>query len=79
MKIIVKSRSEEMLEEYDYRDFMKIEINGEKRFEVYDGESEDANLSRDFVDCWLIPQMMREAFEAGKNGETFELETLKEE
>jgi hypothetical protein len=41
-----------------------------------DGEPEDANLNRDFNDCYKIIKLMKEAYEAGKNGEDFKIETI---
>lgn len=76
MKITVKYLTDEARERRDYRDILLIQINEKQRFCVSDGEPEDANLSRDFNDCWSIPQLMKEAFEAGKNGENFEIENL---
>jgi len=71
LKVKVISLNEEALENRDYRDILAIEINGQCKFEVYDGEPEDANLSRDFNSCWKIPKLMKSAYEAGKNGEEF--------
>lgn len=74
MKMTIKSRSEEQLEEYDYKDCCTIEIDGEKVFHVSDGEPEDANLSRDFNDVWNIPDILKRVYEAGKKGEILTIE-----
>ena len=50
-----------------------IKIDGMEVFNVYDGEHEDNNLSRNFNDCLGIIGMMKKAFNAGKNGETFDI------
>tara|TARA_R110001599_G_C12062067_1_gene643264 strand:- start:441 stop:683 length:243 start_codon:yes stop_codon:yes gene_type:complete len=71
MNIELISRDEKALEEYDYRDFLEIKVNGNKVFRVRDGEPEDATLCRDFGDCWKIEGLMKAAFEAGKMGEEF--------
>ena len=69
--------SEKGLENRDYKNILTILIDGVERFSVMDGEPEDSNLNRDFNDCWNVPDLMRSAYEAGKNGETFEIsETL---
>uniref|UniRef100_A0A6M3KYB0 Uncharacterized protein n=1 Tax=viral metagenome TaxID=1070528 RepID=A0A6M3KYB0_9ZZZZ len=77
MKVTVKSLTDEEFERRDYRDALEIYIDGKVRFSVYDGEPEDANLSRDFNDCWNISELMKTAFLAGKNGEEFEIEILR--
>ena len=48
-------------------------MDGEIKFNVSDGEPEDANLSRDFSDCFIIDNLMKLAYDAGKNGEAFSL------
>ncbi len=73
MKVKVLSRDEVQLEDNDFKDALEIHIDGEKKFEVWDGEVEDANLGRDFADCFNIPTLMRLAYEAGKKGEEFSL------
>jgi len=73
MKIDVITRSKTAVEDCDYRDALEIRINGEKVFSVSDGEPEDANLGRDFNDAYSVPELLKRAFEAGKNGETFEI------
>lgn len=65
MKVKVISLTEEAIEERDYREAVVIEIDGEKVFEVRNGEPEDSNLSRDFSDVWKIPELMEKAFKAG--------------
>lgn len=74
MKVTVIKLTEEAVEKRDYRDGFVIEIDGKGVASFFDGEPEDANLSRDFKDCWGIPDLLKRAHEAGKNGETFELE-----
>ena len=56
---------------------MEIFVDDKKVFCVYDGEPEDANLSRDFNDCIVIPDLMEMAYKAGVLGEIFEIEYLK--
>ena len=66
----------EITETDDYRSFLTIEIDGNKMFDFMGGEPEDANLSRDFNDCWQITKALEMAYNAGKNGEVFELEVI---
>jgi hypothetical protein len=69
MKITLKTRNEEQLEERDYRDCIKILIDGEEVFCVYDGEREDNSLSRNFANCYSIPCLLEKAYQAGIAGE----------
>ncbi len=39
--------------------------------EFWDGEPEDANINRDFNDVYSITDLMKMAYDAGKNGEDF--------
>lgn len=79
MKVRVRVRPKQQIERYEYRDAMAIDIDGKKAFGVSDGEVEDSNLSRDFNDCYQIPDLLKKAFDAGKNGETFEITRIDDE
>lgn len=76
MKVTQKTRNDKALEKRDYRNSMEILVNNKICFNVYDGEPEDSNLSRDFNDCFRITELMRLAYEAGKLGEEFTVEKL---
>ena len=65
MNVIQKSLTDEAIEDRDYRDYLTITIDGKESFCVYDGESEDATLARDFNDCWGIVDLMKKAYDAG--------------
>lgn len=67
--MIIKVKTRTPNESNDYTHSLKIEVDGKEVFRVYDGEPEDANLDRDFNDCFQIPNLMKQAYEAGKNGE----------
>jgi hypothetical protein len=73
MNIEVITRTEEEMCNCDYRQAFHIKINDKVVFQVWDGEPEDANLSRDFSDVYSIPELMREAYSAGKQGEDFKM------
>ena len=73
MRVLVKSFTDAALEKRDYSNCMEISIDEEYVFSVYDGEPEDANLSRDFNDCWSIPKLMKMAYDAGKLDDDFEI------
>ena len=68
MEVEVISLTEKAVEERDYRNEIEIKINGVRVFRVNDGEPEDSNLSRDFNDCWNIPNLMKKAYQAGVIG-----------
>ena len=77
MKVEILNRDEESWEEHDYQQKLIINMktnNSEFHFDVGEQCSEDANLSRDFSDCYLIKDMLKAAYEAGKNGESLEIE-----
>lgn len=42
----------------------------------FDGEPEDNNLNRNFNDCYSIENLIKKAYEAGKNGEVLEIEKV---
>lgn len=52
---------------------MELYVNGKGKISAYDGEPEDNNFNRNFSDFWCIPGLLKMAFDAGKNGEKFEL------
>ena len=73
MKIVERITTDE-----DYRQSLTIEVDGNIEFAVGDGEPEDSNLARDFSDCLSVIDLMKMAYEAGKNGETWEYELIEE-
>lgn len=50
-----------------------IIVDGEKVFDVGDGEPEDNTLGRNFNDCFGIPDLLQKAYNAGKSGEQLEI------
>jgi len=72
MKVEIFTRSENMLEEYEYRDAMEIHVDGVKKVSFYDGEPEDANMSRNFSGVYSIEKLMEMAYNAGQNSEFIE-------
>ena len=73
------SLTKEAQERRDYRNILVIKINGVQVFEVCDGEPEDANLYRDFNDCWKISKLIKVAHTAGKAGEDLEVVDIEED
>lgn len=59
----------------DYDSSMDLFIDGKCVFSVYNmGECpEDANLMRDLNFAYFIPDLLKQAYEAGKNKEPFEI------
>jgi hypothetical protein len=79
MKITTYTRTDEEYERWDCRESLQIYVDGKPVFRASDGEPEDSNLSRDFNDCFKIPDLMRLAYEAGVRGEDLSIENLKGE
>jgi hypothetical protein len=71
----IKSIIREMSDE---RMGIEIRIDGETVFDVWEDEPEDMNLSRTLKDCLKVPDLLKLAYEAGKNGEDFEVEHIAE-
>jgi len=74
-KLKITTGSEEFQETYDYQNFLKIEFANVK-FEFLDGEPEDANLSRDFNDCYSIEDAIMKAYALGKANEPIKIERV---
>ena len=73
MKVEVMSESEQFRDEYDYRSFYVLSIDGEEALRFLDGEPEDANLSRDYSDIYVIHKLLERAHASGAKGESFHL------
>ncbi len=73
MQVIVITLTEKESERRDYCEAMVIEIDGERVFKVHDGEPEDNNICRNFNDVYNVPEMLKKAYTAGKNGEDLEI------
>lgn len=66
MRLIIKSAKYE--DNWEERDYFSIETD-KNLIEFMDGEPEDAILRRDYNDVYTIPEMIKEAYRAGVNGE----------
>lgn len=78
MKIITKTLNNEARNKNDYRNEYEIHVDGKREIRATDyGEPEDNLLHRDLNFVYRIVPLMERAFNAGKNGETFEI--IKEE
>ena len=71
MKIIITEL------ERDCVTIQEMSIDGKNRLYVGGGEPEDQIIGRDLVACQTIAGLMEEAYEAGKRGEPFDVETVK--
>lgn len=76
MKVTVITRSEQEVENCDYRNALQIKISDDQVLSFSDGEPEDGNLCRDFSGVYSIPAFLKLAYEAGRNGEDFEIEEV---
>lgn len=74
IKVLTRFRSEEEVNECDYRDAMEILQDDKEIFRVSDGEPEDSNLSRDFNDCLNVPNLLEKFYNLGKDGVKVEFE-----
>lgn len=79
IKVVTTTRSEALMEEYDYRDNIEITVDGAIKFGVHDGEPEDNNMGRNFSDCYAISALMQNMYELGKAGVQVEFEDVEEE
>lgn len=79
MIVKVITRTEKEMERCDYRDAMEIKVDNRCVFKVRDDEPEDSNLGRSFSDVYKIPDLMRMAYEAGKNGEELLIDSVESE
>ncbi|MDQ0174413.1 hypothetical protein [Bacillus chungangensis] len=66
------------IDEDEMREALTIQVNGKTLFNVFDGEPEDRLLMRDFNDCYNIVDLMRLAYQAGRDGEGFSHEIIDE-
>lgn len=48
--------------------------NNHKELSFIEGEPEDANLGRDYSDVYNIEDLLKMAYDAGKNNETLEID-----
>ena len=58
---------------------VSIEIDGKQLFSIGEGEPEDMSLVRDLSDAYNVIELMRQMYEAGKNGVEVTFETTTEE
>lgn len=73
----MKLLTEDFLKEDELRRAFKITVKTEKdkkQLSFMEGEPEDANLGRDFADIVDIDNLVKMAYEAGKNGESLEID-----
>jgi len=71
-----RSRNEQQREAANHLDATEIYIDGERTFAVWDGEPEDATLSRNFNACFSVIDLMMHAYEAGIRGDKVTFESI---
>ena len=77
MEVKILTLTDEASEERDYGQMLVVEVDGKPEIEVYDGEPEDNNLSRNFNGCYGIGNLLKKAYHAGFNKEPFSIEEEK--
>jgi len=73
----MKLLTEDFLKEDELRRAFKITVKTEKdkkQLSFIEGEPEDANMGRDFADIVDIDNLVKMAYEAGKNGESLKID-----
>lgn len=76
MKVIILNRDTETWEKQEYKhalNIIAISETEEAHLRFEDGCDEDNNISRNFSDIFLIKDLIKIAYNAGKNGEELEL------
>lgn len=69
MKIVIKTLNDEQSNNGEYESLC-ITIDGEDRLWLTDGDPEDMSFHRDLKCLFDIEQMLIDAYNAGKNGES---------
>lgn len=57
-------------------DGFRIDVDGKSRISVGRPEPEDCSIDRDLSFVFKISRLMQEAYEAGKRGESFEVDKI---
>jgi len=65
-------------DEWDGRSRIDFHI-GNKEYSFCDGEPEDNGLCRNFNDIYSIPEMLKAAHKAGKEGRELKIKRIEEE
>lgn len=58
----------------DYRSAVVVQVDGKQAMSFKDGEPEDNTIDRNFNDIFNLPELLRQAHEAGKRGEELVIE-----
>lgn len=63
-----------------WREWYRLSVNNRLVIHFYDSDSpEDNNLGRNFSGIKSIPDLLQQAYNAGKNGEEFSIEEIEDE
>ncbi len=80
MKItVIHNPDKENWGQYAGVETILITNEGTKSVNFAGGEPEDMSIARDLSDAWSIKELLVMAYNAGKNGETLEIEKLTKE
>ena len=77
MKAVIKTLTKEGLKHRDYYDEVEISINGERIFSIYDDRIEGNHPYRKPDNPYDIAGILKQAYNAGKNGEELKIEEIK--
>lgn len=73
MKLKEVRRSDKAVIFCEDKECLEIWMDDKLVFNVRDGEPEDNNLCRNFLDCKSVFSLLQQAYTAGKNGEDLEI------
>ncbi len=80
MKItVIHNPDKENWGQYAGVETILITNEGTKSVNFAGGEPEDMSIARDLSDAWSIKELLVSAYNAGKNGETLEIEEITQE
>lgn len=74
--VVFKAISSTEDDGFDYREAYKIEADNGVSASFMDGDTEDANISRDFNDVYQIQYLIERANQLGLEGKTVTIEHL---
>ena len=73
MEVKIFEQDSTDLDECEFDNYLKIEVNGKVAFSVIEGRPDDNYLHKNFKDCYQIPTLMKMAYEAGFRKEEFKV------
>ena len=74
MKVEYISKSSDQLELDSYDDKVLIRFDGQTVFEAEDGLGEENHMGCNFQDIHQIPNLLQQAYDAGRRGEFLQID-----